>query len=143
MKTDFSDLKWIKKYPHLGTGPISPIPSISPAFYERERERIFRRCWLQVATLNDLPEPGDFFMRDIEVAEASVLLVHGKDGVVRGFHNVCSHRGNKVVYEKHGHSRGLFNCALHCWGYDTEGQLRAVPDEENFYALDKRKLGLT
>lgn len=143
MKTDFSNRKWTARYPELGQGPISPIPAISPEFFETERNAIFRQHWLNVCSLIDLPEPGDFFVRDIKVAGVSILLVHGKDGMIRGFHNVCSHRGNKVVWERKGKLKGMFVCQLHCWSYDAEGKLRAVPDEENFYDIDKAELGLT
>ena len=80
----------------LGIEPV-PVEAIrDPAVYELEREKIFRRTWLKVATDWEIPEKGDYKVKELQVADTSVLIVRGKDGVVRAFHNVCTHRGNKV-----------------------------------------------
>jgi phenylpropionate dioxygenase-like ring-hydroxylating dioxygenase large terminal subunit len=71
------------------------------------------------------------------------LIIRGKDGVVRAFHNVCSHRGNKLVANEKGTCPGAIHCPFHSWLYSDEGDLIRVPDEENFFDLDKTKLGLT
>ena len=142
MKTVLDDRRWVSRYPHLGTGPVSAEPSISPAFFELEREKVFRTSWINVGSVADMPQPGDYFVREVAVLHASILLVHGKDGVIRGFHNVCSHRGNKVVWERKGRMRGNFVCNLHCWSYGADGELKSVPDEVNFHDFDKRQHGL-
>ncbi|NNL86476.1 MAG: Rieske 2Fe-2S domain-containing protein, partial [Myxococcales bacterium] len=97
MKTVIADKRWTKKYPHVGTGPVSTEPCISPEFFELERERVFKRCWLNVGRVGDIPNPGDYFVQDVAVCNTSIVVVRGRDGEVRAFHNVCSHRGNKVV----------------------------------------------
>jgi phenylpropionate dioxygenase-like ring-hydroxylating dioxygenase large terminal subunit len=72
-------------YPHLGTGPVPVEPYISQAYFEREREKIFRRMWLTVGRLNQIPKPGDFMVKKLAILGASVLVVHGDDGRVRAF----------------------------------------------------------
>src|SRR4051812_27756156 len=89
-------------YPFLGTGPVSTEPYTSPEFFELEKERIYRREWLNLARDEELPNPGDFVVREIEPANASIILVRGEDRQVRAFHNICSHRGNKLVFAERG-----------------------------------------
>ena len=71
MKTIIADRRWAKKYPELGTGPISAGSSVSADYFELERERIFRRSWLNVGTVWEIPGPGDYFVRELAVCNAS------------------------------------------------------------------------
>ena len=129
-------------FPELGREPLPVEPYVSPEYFELERERIFKRCWLNVCRLEDLSKPGDYLVLDIEILHTSVLLVHGEDGVIRAFHNACQHRGNKLVAQcGHGHGKA-FSCGFHGWTYDAKGQLVDVPDAVQFYDLDKAKVSL-
>src|SRR6516165_11315586 len=67
----------------------------NPELLEIEKEELFRRCWQLVGHVSDIPEPGDYLTLDV-VGERA-LAIRGKDGVVRCFHNVCRHRGSRVV----------------------------------------------
>ncbi len=116
----------------LGRDPISIEPYCSPDYFEAERERVFRNSWLLVGRVDDVPEPGNFFNRDMPILNASALVVRGDDGVIRAFHNSCQHRGNKVTSLKQGQT-SAFACGFHGWTYDLTGQLVYVPDEENFF----------
>ena len=89
---------WTEHYPELGTGPISFRDSTSPEFYELEREAVFKRAWLNVARIEELPEVGSYLTKEIEAARASIVLVKGADEQVRAFYNLCRHRGNKLVW---------------------------------------------
>src|SRR5262245_33342195 len=86
-----SEGSWTEHYPELGTGPVSFDDSISPAFFERERDAIFRTAWLNVGRVDDLPRRGSWFTKDLVAARTSVLVVRGMDGEIRAFHNVCRH----------------------------------------------------
>ncbi|HEV7989696.1 MAG TPA: aromatic ring-hydroxylating dioxygenase subunit alpha [Candidatus Binataceae bacterium] len=143
MKTDMSNHRWAKQNPDLDTAPIPIEPCCSEDYYQLERERIFKRSYLIVGRVEDVPKPGDFFVHDLPVAETSLLVVRGKDDKIRAFHNMCSHRGNRLVWEEQGSCRGYFTCKFHSWAYDTAGSLRIVTDEENFFDLRKDELGLT
>lgn len=116
----------------LGTAPIPAAPYYDPAYFELEREAIFKRTWLQVGHVCELPEPGCFILRELEFAKASVLIVHGKDGVIRAFHNVCTHRGTQLVEEQAG-KRLSFSCRYHGWTFAYDGALRSAPDMANFH----------
>lgn len=131
----------------LGIEPVSVNAIRDPAIYEQEREKIFRKTWLKVATSWEIPEIGDYKVKELPVANASVLIVRGKDNVIRAFHNVCTHRGNKVVpttdFETYGRSRAnVLTCRFHGWVFGTNGDLRSVPLKEGFGKLDTACLGL-
>lgn len=128
-------------FPHLGTDPVPVGPYISAEYFAREKEKIFKRMWLNVCRVDHLPKPGDYVVKNIAVLDASVLLVHGDDGRIRAFHNVCQHRGNQLVLDEKG-CRKAFMCGYHGWVFDTRGALRDVPDQEQFYALDKADYAL-
>ena len=130
----------------LSTEPISYEDSISPEFYELEREAIFKRAWLNVGRTEQLARNGSYFTKEIAAAQTSVILVRdGED--IRAFHNMCRHRGNKLVWnnfpgeETSGVCR-QFVCKYHGWRYGTDGQLTFVQQEGEFFDLDKSESGL-
>ena len=143
MRTVMRERLWAEKYPDLGTAPVPTEPYVSERHFTLERNRIFRRTWVNVGRVEDVPDAGDYFVRDIAVCNASVLVIRGADGAVRGFHNVCSHRGRKLVLEERGSCPGHVRCHFHNWVYTDKGALIHVPDEENFFDLDKQEHRLT
>lgn len=135
MRTVVADKRWAEKYPDVGTGPVSAEPLVSAEHFALEKDKVFRRAWLNVGRLDDVPNPGDYIAKDLTACDASVLVIRGKDGRVRGFHNVCSHRGNKLLWDAKGHCKGAITCGFHAWSYNTKGELTWVSDEENFFDL--------
>ncbi|MBV8387174.1 MAG: aromatic ring-hydroxylating dioxygenase subunit alpha [Acidimicrobiia bacterium] len=138
---------WTEHYPELGTGTVSFRDSVSAEFYELEREAIFKRAWLNVGRIEDLPRKGSYFTKEIHIANASVVVVRGMDDEVRAFHNICRHRGNKLVWNEfpREESQGFcrqFNCKYHGWRYDLEGNCTFVQQEDEFFDLDKADYGL-
>ncbi|HLM18636.1 MAG TPA: aromatic ring-hydroxylating dioxygenase subunit alpha [Acidimicrobiia bacterium] len=137
---------WTAHYPQLGTAPVSYEDSISPEYYERERNAIFARSWLNVGRIEQLARVGSYFTREIDAARTSVIIVRAPDGV-RAFHNICRHRGNKLVWQDYpgeetsGTCR-QFTCKYHGWRYGLEGELNFVQQEGEFFDLDKSDYGL-
>ena len=128
-----SDVKrWSRRHPELGTEPISTERFISPEFFDRERAQIFSKSWINVGSLHDLAGPGSFFTRDLAVLEKAILITQDADGAVRAFHNVCSHRGMKLVWEESGPCPRALVCRFHGWAYGKDGALQSVPDEGEF-----------
>lgn len=121
--------------------PVPLEPYRSAKFFELERERIFSRAWLLAAREEEIPNPGDFVVKPFEIANASVVFTRSKSGRVRAFYNSCSHRGSQVVLECSGRA-SRFVCPYHSWTYTNDGDLVGVPDEVEFFGLDKRKCGL-
>ena len=134
--------KWHARYPHLGTGPLPADVFTSEEQFQLERERIFKKVWLNVGRVEQLPKPGDYFVKDLAICQTSVIVVRDKEGKIRAFHNICSHRGNKIVWDTQG-SCQMFTCKFHWWSYGLDGRLRHVPDEESFFDLKKEELGMT
>ncbi len=125
--------RWRERYPELGTGPVSTHSITSPEWFEYERDFIFKKAWLYAGTADEVAEPGDYIVREVHAAKASVLIVRDRDGEIRAFHNVCRHRGNKLVWDYRGHVRGgAWVCPFHGFAYDGKGELRFVPEEGNF-----------
>jgi len=112
----------------------------SPAFLELEREHIFRNHWQIIGHVCDVPEPGDYLTMDV-VGERA-LVVRGKDGMVRGFHNICRHRGSRVVADVRGSCRNALVCPFHGWVYNLDGTLRGAARPKSFPELDKTEFGL-
>ncbi len=138
---------WTEHYPELGTAPVSYADSISPEYYELERDAIFGRTWLNVGRVEQLAKKGSFFTKELDAARTSVIVVRGMDDEVRAFHNICRHRGNKLVWsdfpreETSGVCRN-FTCKYHGWRYGLEGELTFVQQEEEFFNLDKADYSL-
>lgn len=119
---------WHDAYPELGRGPISLEDCVCPDFYEKEKEHVFRKNWLCVGRVEQLPRQGSYFTRELAVLETSILVVRGRDDEIRAFHNICPHRGNKLVWqddpfrEVQG-SAPLLYCRFHGWQYNLDGSL--------------------
>lgn len=138
---------WTEHYPDLGTGPISLRDSTSPDFYELEREAIFKRAWLNIGRVEDVPRTGSYITKEISIAKTSIIVVRNRKGEINAFHNICRHRGNKLVWndfpqeETKGTCR-QFTCKYHGWRYDLNGALTFVQQEEEFFDVDKDGYGL-
>jgi phenylpropionate dioxygenase-like ring-hydroxylating dioxygenase large terminal subunit len=130
------------RYPELGTGPIPARPYIDPAYYELEKQHVFKKTWLHVGRVEEIPTAGEYFVKELAACDASVIVVRDRAGKINAFHNVCSHRLNKIATEPCGKTKKFF-CKFHGWAYDLDGRLTGVPDERSFFDLDKSKLGLT
>jgi phenylpropionate dioxygenase-like ring-hydroxylating dioxygenase large terminal subunit len=116
----------------LGTDPVPAAPYYDAQWYEQERKAIFLREWIEIGHICELPEPGSFIRRDLEFAQASLLIVRGKDGEIRAFHNVCTHRGTQLVEEEQGR-KSTFSCPYHRWTFGTDGALISAPDFGQFH----------
>lgn len=120
----------------LGTDPVPAGPYYRNDYFELEREAIFKRSWLQIGHICELPDPGTFIVRPLETARASILITRGRDDVIRAFHNVCTHRGTQLVPETGG-KRSAFTCRYHAWTFGFDGALRGAPDFERFHVEAK------
>ena len=100
-----------------------------PDIYELELERVVYRNWILAGHVSEFREPGDF--KVFKVARESAIIVRGKDGAIKGFANVCRHRGSLVCLESKGNT-DRFSCPYHGWMYDLDGKLfaaRSMPED--------------
>ena len=112
----------------------------SPALFELERDNVFLNHWQVAGHVNDIPAPGDWLAFDL-FGERAVVM-RGQDGEVRAFHNLCRHRGARVVDGEQGHCRGAVICPFHGWVYNLDGTLRGAAQPATFGMLDKTQFGL-
>jgi len=111
-----------------------------PDFMELERRKVWRPAWQLVCHVSDIPSPGDYqaFRMPGELA----VVVRGKDGDIRAFHNVCRHRAARLLDGDHGNCGGRITCPYHAWSYALDGRLVGVPFAEQYEAFDKADHGL-
>ncbi|ELY55701.1 aromatic ring-hydroxylating oxygenase subunit alpha [Natronococcus jeotgali] len=99
-----------------------------PGSLEREKEAVFGRYWVYVGHADSIPEPGQFFTRN--VGDRQLIVVRGHDDEVKAFDNVCAHRGSKMVEDTpmtDPGGGGRIQCPYHLWTYDLDGDLRSTP----------------
>lgn len=102
---------------------LPPAAYLSDQIYDLEVERIFRKSWLAVGRVDQVPEPGDYLTLDL--MGQPVMVVRGLDGEIRVMSRVCLHRAAPIA-DGSGR-RKLFTCPYHSWAYDTEGKPVAAP----------------
>ncbi len=119
----------------------------SPDVWQRERERIFAAEWVAVGRAEEVPESGNYLL--LNLAGESLLLVRTPGGDLRGFYNLCRHRGCRVVLDgdtrpgapaspaPSGRFPGAIRCPYHGWTYTLDGELRTAPFLENHDGFDR------
>lgn len=116
-----------------------------PALYERERKQIFARNWSLFSWSERVREPGDYVSG--VSAGYPIFVIRGDDGKVRGFHNVCRHRGAQLITKEEGHCGKVVSCPYHAWAFSRSGRLIKAtefgeggpafdPDEWSLYEVD-------
>jgi phenylpropionate dioxygenase-like ring-hydroxylating dioxygenase large terminal subunit len=111
-----------------------------PDIFAREREAIFYKAWHAVAHENELAETGAY--ASLDIFDQSVILVRAEDGRIRAFHNVCQHRGNRLVSARRGKAPSLLRCGYHSWCYGHDGALRRAPRSEWLENFDPKEFAL-
>jgi len=106
--------------------------------HELERERIFTSTWQYAGPAEHIAEPGSFFAS--VAGHIPIVVTRAADGELRGFVNVCRHRGH-VVAEGTG-CRATLQCPYHAWTYELDGRLRKAPRSEREPGFDASVLSL-
>lgn len=112
----------------------------SEALFALEREKLFLTHWQLAGHVADIPEPGDWLTFDL-LGERAVVM-RGADGVVRAFHNLCRHRGARVVDGEKGNCKGAIVCPFHGWVYNLDGTLRGPARPDSFGQMNRSDFGL-
>jgi nitrite reductase/ring-hydroxylating ferredoxin subunit len=108
-----------------------------PEILRCERERIFRPAWQYVGHTGQLAAPGYFAT---QVGATPVVVTRDRDGVLRGFVNVCRHRGFALAAGEQ--RRETLQCPYHAWTYGLDGRLRKAPRSEDEPEFPQDELGL-
>ncbi|MEY2549477.1 MAG: glycine betaine catabolism [Verrucomicrobiota bacterium] len=112
---------------------------VAPEVFEEEQEKIFARQWVLVGHQSEVAKPGDFFVA--EVAGESLIVTHDRAQTVRGFYNVCRHRGTRLCEEERGHASAI-QCPYHAWTYGLDGRLIGAPHMDEMKGFDKEEFSL-
>ena len=109
-----------------------------------ERKKLFEDKWIVVGVASSIPEIGD--VKPIDILGMPILILRNKQNEVKVFHNVCSHRGVKLV-SKSGKINSLIRCPYHSWSYSLDGELMATPhiggmNKHSAEGFDKQKSNL-
>ncbi len=107
----------------------------SPEILAEEKERILARAWNCVGRASRLAQPGDYFLRTL--ADESIIVLRDRQGTVRGFFNVCRHRGTRICREESGRLSETLQCPYHAWTYGTDGRLIGAPHMQDVEGFDK------
>ena len=128
--------------PDVSLAEASAPPSswyIDPRIFELERRTVFTRSWQMVGRAEGVREPGQYITCD--VAGEPILVVRGKDGVLRGFFNVCRHHAAAVMTNPEGRTE-ILRCPYHGWTYNLEGALIVTPEFAGVRSFDRSANGL-
>ena len=112
-------------YRPTGTAIGLPGRCYGAEFYDLERRKLFPRVWAPVAVGAQVPKPGDAV--PVDLAGWPLIVLRDRAGEIRCFHNVCRHRGMRVLLEPRRVGRAL-RCPWHAWTYGLDGTLLATPE---------------
>jgi phenylpropionate dioxygenase-like ring-hydroxylating dioxygenase large terminal subunit len=120
---------------------------ISPEYLKLERDRLWRRTWLQAGRLEDIPEVGNYITFD--VMDDSILIVRTAPDTVQAYWNVCTHRGRRLVDTPPGQrnargSKTNFVCGFHAWTFNLDGQCTFIQHQDDWKGAlsdDRTRLG--
>ena len=93
-------------------------------YLEFEKEKIFKNNWTMIGVASSVPTPGD--AKPFNLLGIPILIVRNKENEVKVFHNVCSHRGFKLV-DQECKLKNVIRCPYHSWSYDFNGKLTVTP----------------
>jgi phenylpropionate dioxygenase-like ring-hydroxylating dioxygenase large terminal subunit len=115
-----------------GRIPVTPITAeryISPEYLAREWQRLWPNVWLVAGVEQDVAEPGDYFVFDLD--PESIIVSRTESNELAALYNVCQHRGARIVLSERG-SMAEYTCPYHGWRYANDGTLVHAPDADRF-----------
>ena len=112
---------------------------VSPEVFAIEQEKIFSRHWLLVGHQSQLPRAGDYFV--VNIASESLIITRDQRSTIRGFYNVCRHRGTRLCDKAKGHLSAI-QCPYHAWTYRLDGRLIGAPHMDEVPGFNKADYSL-
>lgn len=124
--------------PERGVEPVSADSFTSPETFQLEHDRLWSKVWQLACWGGDIPNPGDFI--EYSIGDESIIVARQNDGTVASFHNVCQHRGARLI-EGSGCAQ-QFRCSFHAWSWNLDGSLDETPCAWDFPQVAKETHGL-
>lgn len=119
---------------------LAPWTYTSSELFRLERDELFHCNWMLIGHVSDFLKAGDY--RTLDVGNERAIVIHDVTGELRAFHNVCRHRGSRVVPSTEGNCGHAIVCPFHGWTYELDGRLKNVPRADKFPNLDRSQEGL-
>ena len=123
--------------PFAEARPLAGPPFRDPRIFDAELDTLFLKMWMCAGHHSQIGSPGDYLMR--EIGDESLIVTRGADEAIHAFHNVCRHRGTRLIDDAAGKGLECIRCPYHGWTYGLDGDLIAAPlmDEvEGFHKAD-------
>jgi phenylpropionate dioxygenase-like ring-hydroxylating dioxygenase large terminal subunit len=119
----------------------------SEAYVHLERDKLWRKVWLQVGRVEEIPDVGNFLT--YEILDDSIIVARSAPDQLRAYYNVCSHRGRRLVDTPAGEKRACgkrpnFVCGYHGWAYNLEGRCTHIAMKEDWHGAlteERTRLG--
>tara|TARA_B100001123_G_scaffold284988_1_gene317637 strand:+ start:4231 stop:4935 length:705 start_codon:yes stop_codon:yes gene_type:complete len=97
---------------------------INNEYLNFERKKLFEDKWVVIGVASSLPNIGD--AKPFDMLGIPLIILRDKNKKIKVFHNVCSHRGYKLL-QKSCNIKNVLRCPYHSWAYDLDGNLSATP----------------
>jgi phenylpropionate dioxygenase-like ring-hydroxylating dioxygenase large terminal subunit len=100
-----------------------------------ERDKLWRKVWQQVGRIEEIPEVGNYLA--YEIHDDSIIIVRTAADSIKAYHNVCPHRGRRLVDIPDGEKQGCgrktaFTCGFHGWRFNLEGENTHIPHKDDW-----------
>ena len=125
---------------HAGAKTLPQRYFVSPEIFAQEQEKIFSTQWILVGHQSAIAQAGEYFIS--EVADESLIVVRDKRGEIRGFYNVCRHRGSRLIENRNGQLSAAIQCPYHAWTYGLDGRLLGAPHMDDVPGFNKADYSL-
>lgn len=123
---------------YLGSDDLDIQRYISPEFFQREIDQIWRKTWQMACRESRLRNPGDYFVYDI--VNDSILLTRDESGQLKGYYNSCLHRGRAL---KRGAGKAdSLRCPYHGWSWNLSGEFQGAPCAWDFPHVTPERFSL-
>lgn len=126
------------RQPDFGSFSIASDRYVDPEFFRLEVEHVWKKTWQFACREEDIPNPGDVSL--YEIVGKSLIVTRLPDGSIKAFHNVCLHRGRKLV--THNGCRNEFKCPYHAFVWNLDGSFRENPIAWDFPDIDEGEFRL-
>jgi phenylpropionate dioxygenase-like ring-hydroxylating dioxygenase large terminal subunit len=107
----------------------------SAEYARAERDKLWRKVWQQVGRIEEIPEVGNYLA--YEIHDDSIIIVRTAADSIKAYHNVCPHRGRRLVDIPEGEKQGCgrktaFTCGFHGWRFNLEGENTHIPHKDDW-----------
>jgi len=140
--THTTDRRLFRRTAERFTAGAKTLPQryfVSPEVFAEEQKKIFSKHWLLIGHQSQIAKAGDYLVA--EVGDESLIIARDQRSTIRGFYNVCRHRGTRLKEGTCGHASAI-QCPYHAWTYGLDGRLIRAPHMDEVQGFDKADYSL-